>query len=177
MPEAGFLQQIKSSELKVLTEKSYKEVRTLHKSLRADVDMWLKYSCKHQGEYYITAIVAKEDVQYVEGWYPKKAYTLKNLRRFCGKHKKIVLLEAINRFHYTVSADKRKTVVANITKGRWHVYCGDVRVKYGRSCYSNRCQFHDEVNNQFENFMAIRIRNNKLEDNTADFWLELTKSF
>lgn len=95
----------------------------------------------------------------------------------CRGYKKIVLLAARNRHQYAVRADRSKTVEASFKKGRWHIYCGDVQIKYARGCYSNKCNFNKEIDNRFENFMAVAIAGNKLTDKTADFWLELTKDF
>ena len=177
MPKIGFLEKIKSEEKSTITNTSFSQTRKLKKSLNANVDMWLKYECKYQGEFYITAVIAKEDIKYVDFDLPKEL-TLKYLKKKCGS-KKIYLLVTNNDRYKMQSMDKtRLKHPAGSKYGGWVVSCGPTKLKMKRRTvmgWEYEGGFEDE--NLFDNFTVIVVDYSHIRNMTADFWLELTKEF
>ncbi len=99
------------------------------------------------------------------------------MKKMCKGYDKMVILEGFNRTEYTYSADRVIKFKISYDYGAWFLLCGDVRIKYQKSCFSNRCQFVKEINNEFDGFMAVMVEHNKLKNLTVDFWLNLTKGF
>lgn len=186
MPSAGFLQKIKTKEIQKLTDVNYTKQLSISKSLKAGVDLWLKYNCQYKGNYYITAIYAKEDIKYVNFWYPKD-FNLRDIKRTCGKGNKIVLLMAKSKRDFAYTSDKAFEIELEGKEKRykcsgsnrqhrycyWKILCGNVKMQLGNSNIT--------VANDFESFMAIGVSKGALgysyDDLTLDFWLELTKTF
>lgn len=172
--QAGFLQTIKSEEIQKLTSNSYSKQRRLSKSLKADVDLWMKYSCKHQGEYYITAFIPKANVHYLSVKHPEKM-TVGYIRRFCGKSEKVFIVTAS--VHYTFKADKNRKLT-DAYGNKWNIMCGDVSIN--AKSYNSKVA----LNNTFDNFKAIILYESGItygvrrsKDISLDMWLELTKHF
>ena len=172
IPQAGFLQKIKTEETKALGNNNFSQSRKIHKSLNANVSLWLKYSCKYHGEFYVTAVIPKDNVTYLEQSYPKKM-TLSYIKKFCRGHDKIMIIGAD--VHYKFHADKVKEMF-DADGYPWKILCGDAKVKAKDNYYYHKFE------NTFDNFKAILLFRSPVthglfesNDITIDMWMELTK--
>lgn len=186
MPKAGFLGNVKKKEVQILTNKNYYRNVKMTKSLNANLDMWMTYSCQKEGDYMITAVVAKQDIKYIDFEYPKD-FNFKEIKNFCKGYKKIVLFFS-NRGDFRFTSDKSaKSEFETLNQKcrnrkycQWKIFCGDVRVILtGRDAITLKKNV--VISNEFDNFMAIGYLKTgfgyKTIDYSLDFWLELTKNY
>jgi hypothetical protein len=168
--QAGFLQVIKSKEIQKLRNKSYQKEIRLSKVLKANVDLWLKYSCKHKGEFYITAYIPKENVHYLNFNLPS-SLTLAKIKRKCGNKKVFIVYTDANYSYYD---DNGAHVVQASRKPKFNIICGDVFIPLRSNTWA-------EYHNKFDNFRAMDLRGPGYtygpRDISLELWLELTKNF
>jgi len=134
------------------------------------VDLWLKYSCKHKGQYYITAYIPKENVHYLDIDLPS-SLTLAKIKRKCGNRKVFIVYTNVTYAYYD---DDGHHIVQHSYKPKFNTICGDVLV-------SRKNRYWGEYHNKFNNFRVMDLRSEGYtwgpHDISLDMWLELTKNF
>ncbi len=173
MPQAGFLKHIKQTEIKKLTNRSYTEKKTIKTNMSANIDFWLKYECKHQGEFYVTALIPKEGIKYLDIEYPAKM-TVGYIKQVCKGYKKIFIIVADVPYDFTAA---RNRLLKDPNGYWWRIMCGNVKVH--TECPWN----HYNYDNTFDNFKAMKLYGMgsdprvRHKDISIDLWMELTKDF
>jgi len=178
LPKAGFLQKIDVKSTRYLSNKNYSESYRIKNAVKANVEMYKTYECKYHGEFYITAVIAKEDITYAE-YDALKEISLKQLKKFC-KDKKITLVISNTDESYEYWADKRKQLTTRKKlkkKYGYHtlysssaVFCGDFKMVAGKIKDTNLKHSFKAIELTFMSDGGMGY-----EDKTLDVWLELTK--
>lgn len=139
-------------------------------NLDANIDHWIKYSCHYRGDYYITAVIGKDDVSYLK-IKPPKEINLKKIKSFCKGYEKIMIASGSDALRF--SAEKQMKFRERYGKAYseftdWHVGCGRAAVY---SIYKKHKVFNNELDNFFYYDDSVASG-----QNTISMWLELTKS-
>jgi len=179
LPQIGFLQKVRSEQLRIKSNSTFFEINKIKNTVNANLDMWLKYECKYQGEYYITTVIPKSGIKYVNFDYPKDL-NLVNIKKDCGNKKVVILITSrINSFDFHTSGSAwRYKFDRSRRKSRYnhfHVLCGDVNLKLGK----RNGRYMLKSDNRFDKFIVIGTYGTdaypEIKDLTIDFWMELTK--
>jgi len=179
IPKVGFLQQVKQEEEAILTDKGFNRKVIQYKKLKANVDIFKEYACKKNGEFYVTAIWAKEGVSYIDFKLPKKL-TIRNIKKWCG-NKKIVIF-ADKGGAYNTTAEKEIKIYTfrserlNLHTNTWYVMCGRSRFQFGEKKHAGRSYPILNTNNNFDQFLFFNVNRYSVENLSLDMWLHLTKN-
>jgi hypothetical protein len=119
------------------------------------VDLWLQYKCKYQGEFYITAVIPKDGISYLDFKLPKKM-TLRNINKKCKGYSKKMLLLINDKRPQKYQGEKEFEYYGG-DYGVWVLLCGKATVLYNRGCWGRKCHYRNEFTNDFESFVAISM--------------------
>ena len=179
IPTIGFLKKVKIKEKEILINNQYYKKRELFSKINTDIDLFMKYECKWQGEFYITTIIPKKGIHYSNIKYLQDPeFNLKTFKQYC-KNKKIFILLFNNDSGISFSSEKayysNPTIKNTFYKG-YHLLCGKSQIKIRTSKYN-----YKKYNNNFSNFNVLTIKKTSgkkqiyIEDISFNIWLELTK--
>ena len=141
------------------------QVSNYQSKLDAKIDKWTQHNCKFEGEYYITAVVSKENINYwPENYINHPLFkNLGKIKEFCKPYKKIVIATFRDSHEINYKADKF------IQVRDWYLMCGKVQMILSPN-------FRPKiVNNDFEDFIVYD--EDLYTDLTPLIWAALTKDW